>query len=289
MRETGDRRLVERQALDQAGEVVAAVVREDRPEISIVLGGDGLIVRNESRRSFSRHYHDEYGFGLMLSGAHRSASGRGQVEAVSGNVISVNPGEVHDGHPISDSRRWWMIYLHPSVIAASWRECGGEGDCELQYPARDDPGSAGLLVELARRTRQADCDRSGVDELLMMLVARIGRLRGLRSPVQDGTRLADAQALIDADPSRTVRLQDLAEVCGLSRFQVLRGFVRRTGLTPHAYQVQQRLHLARDLLRRGEALAHVAVAAGFADQSHLNRRFIRVFGYTPGAFARAVR
>lgn len=43
---------------------------------------------------------------------------RSAVEAGLGDVISVNPGEVHDGAPIGDAPRTWrMLYLEPTVVA----------------------------------------------------------------------------------------------------------------------------------------------------------------------------
>ncbi len=50
-----------------------------------------------------------------------------------------------------------------------------------------------------------------------------------------------------------------------------------------------RVRLAQRLLRSGLRPAAAAVAAGFADQSHLHRHFARIVGVTPGAYARAVR
>jgi AraC-like DNA-binding protein len=67
---------------------------------------------------------------------------------------------------------------------------------------------------------------------------------------------------------------------------LIRAFARDTGLTPHAYIPQRRLALARRLIRQGRELAQVAAAAGFADQSHLTRRFVRQFGVTPRGYAR---
>jgi AraC-like DNA-binding protein len=84
-----------------------------------------------------------------------------------------------------------------------------------------------------------------------------------------------------------VTLEDLAGECGLGRFRLLRDFARTTGLTPHAYLLQRRTELARRLIAAGTPLAEAAIAAGFADQSHMTRNFTRRYGYTPGAYLAA--
>jgi len=48
-----------------------------------------------------------------------------------------------------------------------------------------------------------------------------------------------------------------------------------------------RLRHAKRLLRSEAPIARIAVDVGFADQSHLTRRFQRAFGITPGQFAAA--
>ncbi|WP_171524191.1 AraC family ligand binding domain-containing protein, partial [Acinetobacter baumannii] len=50
----------------------------------------------ETRPSFTRHTHEQFGIGVIDRGAQVSASGRGPVEAGAGDTITVNPGEVHD-------------------------------------------------------------------------------------------------------------------------------------------------------------------------------------------------
>ncbi|WP_246423470.1 helix-turn-helix domain-containing protein [Roseospira goensis] len=42
-----------------------------------------------------------------------------------------------------------------------------------------------------------------------------------------------------------------------------------------------RFAIARRILA-GESLADAALAAGFSDQSHMTRHFLRAFGMTPG-------
>jgi AraC-like DNA-binding protein len=75
----------------------------------------------------------------------------------------------------------------------------------------------------------------------------------------------------------------------MSRFQLLRAFALEIGLPPHAYRVQRRVVLARQWIARGVSLADAAAAAGFADQSHMTRAFVRLLGVTPANYAAAMR
>ena len=93
---------------------------------------------------------------------------------------------------------------------------------------------------------------------------------------------------MDDDPTAGVTLADLARESGMSRFQLLRGFAKATGLTPHAYLVQRRINLARRLIAGGTPLAEAAMDSGFTDQSHMTRIFVRKYGITPGAYALAM-
>lgn len=71
-----------------------------------------------SNHAFPRHSHDQFGIGIMGSGAQRSWSGIGQVESRAGDVIMVNSGELYDGMPVGAGvRAWRMLYLDPALLA----------------------------------------------------------------------------------------------------------------------------------------------------------------------------
>lgn len=258
-------------------------------------GPAALIVHGQSARVFGRHHHDEYGMGVMEAGGHRSASGRGQVEASRGDLITVNPGEVHDGQPIGGApRRWRMLYIVPSVVSNVWSDRDGvrPADFEFQAPVAHDRLSARRLSELIGRcSTAAALDLLRIDEIFVSLLARPGpdQANVAQRPQAAPSAIRRALDLIGDQPARPHSLVDLARVTGLDRFQVLRGVRRATGLTPHAYLVQRRLGLARSLLAGGTPIAAAAADSGFSDQSHLSRAFVRTFGYTPGAYARAFR
>ena len=82
-------------------------------------------------------------------------------------------------------------------------------------------------------------------------------------------------------------LAELAALCGLSRSYFVRAFKQTTGMSPHHWLLMHRARRAKDLLRgTGMSIAEIAVACGFADQSHLTRVFSKAFGISPGAWRR---
>ena len=88
--------------------------------------------------------------------------------------------------------------------------------------------------------------------------------------------------------TRGMTLDELSRRVGMCKYALVRAFTREFGLPPHTYQTYLRVMLARSLIREGRQISDVALEVGFTDQSHLNRHFKRMLGYTPGSYARQV-
>ena len=259
-------------------------------------GIEGLqAVSGCSARSFPRHTHDDFGFGVMVSGGQISASGRGQVEAGPGQIITVNPGEVHDGMPLGGrARTWHMFYLSPGLMddLGEGLGAGSSQNLEFQYPVLGDATAARKFMTAWSflTSSPASTGRLAQEEHLLN---SLGGLIGERSipPSAERTphQITRLRAMIDDDVCAEHSLADLAHEAGLSRFQTLRAFARATGLTPHAYMVEKRLQAARRMILAGHPIADAALASGFADQSHMTRAFSSRYGLTPAAAQRAAR
>jgi AraC-like DNA-binding protein len=253
----------------------------------------------DSARQYDRHWHTTFGFGLMERGAHRSMSGRGIVDARAGEVITTNPGEVHDGRPLGGaSRRWRMIYLDPAVMAAmAGQPQTPAADVRLARPVIQDTTLLSALRQLLRRLerwsaaqRPSRDDALGCEEALVRTCGLLLSGHSTARPTVEarGDVVRIRERLAD-DLVSTPSLAELAAIVGLSRYQLLRRFERVYGMAPFEWQRQVRVERARAQIGTGDGLAQVAVDCGFADQSHLTRAFVGHFGFTPGACAAALR
>ena len=271
-------------------------------QFKIVKCRDGLeAIDARSKHSFPRHIHEEFGIGVIVCGAQKSLSGRGVVEARAGNTITVNPGEVHDGKPLDgESRAWKMLFFDPQIISDAANDIseGKQKIFEFHQPVISDSRIAQRFLSLFSASitdpdPDTDTDTDATkslyqDELTLALFADLmGQPNHGKSEPQVPDAIELIQTCIDDDPVANLSLQDFAHLSGLSRFQVLRGFAKKTGLPPHAYIIQRRLHLSRRLIANNSSLTEAAMAGGFVDQSHMSRAFVKNFGMTPGAYASA--
>ena len=253
----------------------------------------------DSARQYDRHWHTTYGFGLMEQGAHRSMSGRGIVDAHVGDVITTNPGEVHDGRPLGGpSRRWQMIYLDPAVMASMVGHAEASAvDVRLTRPVIQDTILIPVLRQLLRRLERWSASRHPAPDAAPRCEEALVRSCGLllrghstaTAAVDARGDVAQVRERLADDLLGSPSLSELAAIVDLSRYQLLRRFERVYGMTPFEWQRQVRAERARALIGTGSSLADAAVDCGFADQSHMTRAFVGHFGFTPGAWAAALR
>jgi AraC family transcriptional regulator len=77
-------------------------------------------------------------------------------------------------------------------------------------------------------------------------------------------------------------VKEMAQTVGLSQYHFSRMFKQSTGMAPHQYVMQQRLELAKQLLKQPELpMSDIAYQCGFANQSHLSKSFRNNFGISP--------
>jgi AraC family transcriptional regulator len=97
--------------------------------------------------------------------------------------------------------------------------------------------------------------------------------------------LRSIEEYIDLNLEKDLSVEGLASHHGISPSYFARSFRSSVGLAPHAYVMRRRLLRAQELLANTDLpLIDIAVATGFADQSHFSRRFHQMTGMPPRTY-----
>jgi AraC-like DNA-binding protein len=238
-------------------------------------------------RPFAPHRHDTYAIGLTLHGV-QSFRFRGERwHCLPGQCHVLHPDELHDGAAGTDAGFGYrIVYLDPALVQQA---LGGQALPFVAEPVQD----------LQRLPEAPDASLWDLDEPLddMQCVELAGTLAGLlraaagARPVRSRLALPGLQRVHDciaADPARQQPMALLEHLCGLDRWTLARQFRAAYGTSPSRFRTLRQLDLARAALQRGLRPAEAALAAGFADQSHLTRQFKRAYGLTPARWAAAL-
>jgi len=87
---------------------------------------------------------------------------------------------------------------------------------------------------------------------------------------------------IDGNIDQRISVDALAKLANLSVCYFVRAFKQSVGVTPHDYLIRRRVERTMELLAGTDMpLSEIALAAGFADQSHCARRFRQHVGMSP--------
>jgi AraC-like DNA-binding protein len=241
------------------------------------------------KHSFPPHTHEGYVIGLVEGGVEMFHRDKDIHAATPNQIILVNPNQLHTGYA-GVSEGWTYRTLYPSVEQMRQAAVNIFEKEHVPYFSRavvDDAELAQRLHQFhqaAERGTRLEQD-STFTEMLTLLVSRYADTKlSLHDAGQEHRAVYIAKKFLEAHPAKEVSLEDLAKLTSLSSFHLLRVFKRDMGVSPHAYQIQQRIHLAKRFLRDGKRIAEVALEMGFHDQSHMGLHFKRLVGVTPRQF-----
>jgi len=100
-----------------------------------------------------------------------------------------------------------------------------------------------------------------------------------------GARLRRVVEYIEVHFSEDISLFTLASLAGFSVHHFNDVFKAETGMAPHQFLIDRRVHHAKELLLgTNMPIAEVAVTVGFSGQSHFTLHFKRLTGTTPARF-----
>ena len=213
---------------------------------------------------------------------------RGKLHAVAdGNSLLFEPGETHSTYNVTTPQSFQVLYFTPESVKRFSEEMDIPGDphfkdtrvnCEQLFSASKRLQTS--MIDDAPAIEQETCQA----QYLGLLLSNHSERHAVSPPDIRKYPLVRARDFIQDNFARSISLDELTAITGLSRYYLLKAFANQYGLPPHRYQTHVRIERSLFLLRQGMTLSHVACATGFTDQSHFFRHFKRVMGVTPGIY-----
>lgn len=220
---------------------------------------------------------------------------RHQARVVPGRFILLARGETQPSIAWTGTRETLYVRLGLQQLRQLLPQAadGGAVDVEPQFAVADSQIRQLMRCMADEARHGSPTGRAYAEALSLALAQRVlGRFgRTVREPAAHDamtpSRMRRIREFVQANLDRDLSLVELARVAGLSPHYFLHLFKRAFGVTPHRYVLEQRVAAARGLLKdESLSISEVALALGFADQSHFTATFRRILGTTPNRFRR---
>ena len=227
----------------------------------------------------AEHSHDTAHFILPLADGYRSLARDPLTDRsvfAAGSAIYNPPGVVHrDCFDVAGG-----LFLSVSVPAGL---PGG-----LDHPSLlRGPAETAMRRLVGLSLSAGDGDGLLAEDLALTLTAAVADAGEPSRHAPDWLALA-AEIVADLSMTPGLEIRDIAARVAVHPVHLARAWRRHFGQSPGTAIRYRRADQAAVHLARGEALADVAAGTGYADQSHMTREYVRIFGVTPGAFRGAV-
>lgn len=258
--------------------------------------------REPRRGGVEVHHHDFYEVYYLLDGQVEYWVDGRIIRMEPGDLLLINPQELHRPLVGSDSDRYERIVLW---INKEYLERLTTGKSKLSscfdqsLPNRICPADAerpilkARMHELVHEYYSRDFgSRLCAQGLFLQLMVQLNRLAfRTEDPEGEAQQLSalvqKTMSYIRENISTPLSLEEIAGHLYVSKYHLSHAFSREVGVSLYRYIMLRRLLLARQLLLAGQGAGQVSISCGFSDYASFYRAFKAEYGVSPRAYASA--
>lgn len=267
---------------------------------SIVYHSDDFkIISSEGHSSrYAKAFHEDIEIKLFYEGRSMIMIDSEVIIAESGDITIVNPYEIH-ANIVNDTYNGKYYSL---IVDLDFLADNGISDIDLRRillvngkkfnnHIKGNPLLEQLMLRIRDEIReQKEYYRTIIANLLCEFFALL-----LRNEVSDSKESAQkhdnihksdiivpALQKIFSDYSKTITVDELSELCNISKYHFCRVFKQHMGMTVTQYIINYRISLADSMLKdENQSIKNIAETCGFGDVSYFYQCYKRIKGTSP--------
>ncbi len=237
-------------------------------------------------QKFPNHFHEYYVIGFIESGQRYLSCRNREYIIEPGDLLIFNPRDNHTCKQIDGKTLdYRCINIQPEIMSKAFTEITGrEGLPYFTSQVIFRSELVSLLQELHSMIMEEDQDLKKEEIFLFLLEQLIEEYTDQEMISEKNGQSAKMKAVcefLEENYMKTIRLDDLSCLTGLSKYYLLRSFTKEKGISPYSYLETIRIDKAKKLLEQGVLPVEVAIQTGFTDQSHFSNFFKKLIGLTP--------
>jgi AraC family transcriptional regulator len=237
------------------------------------------VVVHDQKRVNAVHAHEAAFVTVMLDGEYRESTGQRSLSFDRFTTV-FHPAQLEHQDAIgAPGVRLLMFEFRPELLE------GADIDRTRFRSMRDLSGSSAAWQILSLHRDAEDGDPLEIENRAFEILAGVAPLA---ATPRDVPSLERARDYIHERFRDRITMKEIATAAGIHPVHLGQSFHREHGETVGSYVTRLRLRDAAERLSRTDAaISAIAYDLGYCDQSHFQRVFKRVSGYTPAGFRHA--
>lgn len=249
--------------------------------------GHYMLIRRDQMRTVRERGRRDYQLLYVANGLmHCTIDGRTRcVEA--GEAVLYPPGAAQDYvYFRADSPDIYWLHFSGNRVDALLHELGIHRAGAYSVGSDEQYGALfnAIIRELQLKRPFCPLMAAQYAQQLLALMAR-GAIHASACPGAPNAEVERAIGHFNRHYNQPIGVREYAEAQGMSACWFIRSFKHHTGVTPHRYLLNLRMHKACELLTTTRCdVGEVAAIVGFSDPLYFSRCFRREMGCPPGAY-----
>ena len=260
---------------------------------------DFKIIVHESTTGFiEKAFHEELEIKYYYDDNSALSVGSDIFLTKAGDVTIANPYEVHSNLYLNGNEgRYCLLIIDLDFLAGYGRDIDlrhllVEQGCRFSNHIKNDSRIGYIICRINDEMREMSAHyrtvvKGLVAELIVLLLrSYVSEEKNERTALIEDKKvklIAPAISEIHLNFSQKLSIEELSDICNISKFHFCRVFKEVMGVTVVQYVNKYRIDVAEIMLKSGvDGISNVAWQCGFDDESYFYRCFKKLKGYPPG-------